>query len=116
VLNKGTAHTEEERTLFDVHGLLPSVVETLELIGAASALGNFSQDASDNNNDTSLLPPIESMRDIAIHIAIKVVLQAQQDRVAPEMSKKELRERIHKRFWISEYRNYKPAKKEISNQ
>ena len=30
VLNKGTAHTEEERTLFELHGLLPPVVETLE--------------------------------------------------------------------------------------
>ena len=86
------------------------------MIAAASALGNFSPDTSDNNNDTSLLPPIESMRQVAIHIAVKVGLQAQQDGVAPEMSEKELRERIQKRFWIPEYRNYKPAKKEISNQ
>src|SRR5919206_2615471 len=30
MLNKGTAFTEEERTEFDLHGLLPPVVETLE--------------------------------------------------------------------------------------
>src|SRR5918911_1624574 len=29
-LNKGTAFTEEERTEFDLHGLLPPVIETLE--------------------------------------------------------------------------------------
>src|ERR671925_428407 len=29
-LNKGTAFTEEERTEFNLHGLLPPVVETLE--------------------------------------------------------------------------------------
>jgi malate dehydrogenase (oxaloacetate-decarboxylating) len=30
VLNKGTAFTYEERIRFDLHGLLPPVIETLE--------------------------------------------------------------------------------------
>jgi malate dehydrogenase (oxaloacetate-decarboxylating) len=83
------------------------------MIAAASALGNF-QDAKGNNYsnaESSLLPPIESMRDVAIHIAIKVALQAQQDGVAPEMSEQQVSEQVQKRFWIPEYRNYKAAKK-----
>ena len=83
------------------------------MIAAASALGNF-QDAKSNNYsnaESPLLPPIESMRDVAIHIAIKVALQAQQDGVAPEMSEQQVSEQAQKRFWIPEYRNYKVAKK-----
>jgi malate dehydrogenase (oxaloacetate-decarboxylating) len=85
------------------------------MIAAASALGNF-QDAKGNNYSNAellllLLPPIESMRDVAIHIAIKVALQAQQDGVAPEMSEQQVSEQVQKRFWIPEYRNYKVAKK-----
>jgi malate dehydrogenase (oxaloacetate-decarboxylating) len=51
------------------------------------------------------------MRDVAIHIAIKVALQAQQDGVAPEMSEQKVSDQIQKKFWIPEYRNYKVAKK-----
>jgi malate dehydrogenase (oxaloacetate-decarboxylating) len=83
------------------------------MIAAASALGNF-QDARSNNYsnaESPLLPPIESMRDVAIHIAITVTLQAQQDGVAPEMSEQQVSEQVQKRFWIPEYRNYKVAKK-----
>jgi malate dehydrogenase (oxaloacetate-decarboxylating) len=84
------------------------------MIAAASALGNF-QDAKGNNYSNAelplLLPPIESMRDVAIHIAIKVALQAQQDGVAPEMNEQQVSEQVQKRFWIPEYRNYKAARK-----
>ena len=84
------------------------------MIAAASALGNF-QDAKGNNYSNAelllLLPPIESMRDVAIHIAIKVALQAQQDGIAPEMSEQQVSDQVQKRFWIPEYRNYKAAKK-----
>ena len=84
------------------------------MIAAASALGNF-QDAKGNNYSNAelllLLPPIESMRDVAIHIAIKVTLQAQQDGIAPEMSEQQVSDQVQKRFWIPEYRNYKAAKK-----
>ena len=85
------------------------------MIAAASDLGNF-QDAKGNNYSNAellllLLPPIESMRDVAIHIAIKVALQAQQDGVAPEMSEQQVSEQVQKRFWIPEYHNYKVAKK-----
>src|ERR671922_374315 len=86
------------------------------MIAAASALGNF-QDAKRSNDgdadadaESPLLPPIENMRDIAIHIAIKVALQAQQDGVAPEMSKQKVSDQVQKKFWIPEYHNYKVAK------
>jgi malate dehydrogenase (oxaloacetate-decarboxylating) len=83
------------------------------MIAAASALGNF-QDAKSNNYsnaESPLLPPIESMRDVAIHIAIKVALQAQENGVAPEMNEQQLSEQVQKKFWIPEYRNYKVARK-----
>jgi malate dehydrogenase (oxaloacetate-decarboxylating) len=84
------------------------------MIAAAEALGNISQDSA--NNATELLPPIENMRDVAIQIAVRVGLQAQQDGVAQIMSEQELRERVQQRFWIPQYRSYKLIKKEnISN-
>jgi malate dehydrogenase (oxaloacetate-decarboxylating) len=84
------------------------------MIAAASALGNFPRYES-NNNDDSLLPPIECMKDVALHIAEKVGLQAQQDHVAPEMNEQELRVLLQKRFWVPEYRNYKLVKKKMQN-
>jgi malate dehydrogenase (oxaloacetate-decarboxylating) len=87
------------------------------MIAAASSLGNF-QGAEGNNDrgdsESQLLPPIENMRDIAIHIATKVALQAQQDGVAPEMSEQKVSDQIQKKFWIPEYRNYKVSKKQVS--
>ena len=84
------------------------------MIAAAEALGNISQDSA--NTATELLPPIENMRDVAIQIAVRVGLQAQQDGVAQIMSEQELRERVQQRFWIPQYRSYKLIKKEnISN-
>ena len=84
------------------------------MIAAAEALGNISQDSA--NNATELLPPIENMRDVAIQIAVRVGLQAQQDRVAQIMSEQELRERVQQRFWIPQYLGYKLIRKEnISN-
>jgi malate dehydrogenase (oxaloacetate-decarboxylating) len=84
------------------------------MIAAAEALGNISQDSA--NNATELLPPIENMRDVAIQIAVRVGLQAQQDGVAQIMSEQELRERVQQRFWIPQYLSYKRIKKEnISN-
>jgi malate dehydrogenase (oxaloacetate-decarboxylating) len=83
------------------------------MIAAASALGNFQGAKGNNDGDAEslLLPPIESMRDIAIHIAIKVALQAQQNRVAPEMSEQKVLDQVKKKFWIPKYRNYKVAEK-----
>ena len=84
------------------------------MIAAAEALGNISQDSA--NNASELLPPIENMRDVAIQIAVRVGLQAQQDGVAQIMSEQELRERVQQRFWIPQYLNYKLIRKEnISN-
>jgi malate dehydrogenase (oxaloacetate-decarboxylating) len=84
------------------------------MIAAAEALGNISHDSA--NTATELLPPIENMRDVAIQIAVRVGLQAQQDRVAQIMSEQELRERVQQRFWIPQYLSYKLIRKEnISN-
>jgi malate dehydrogenase (oxaloacetate-decarboxylating) len=90
---------------------------------AASALSNF-QDARSNNNEdgdnddaeSPLLPPIENMRDIAIHIAIGVALQAQKDGVAPEMSEQQVSDQTQKMFWIPEYRKYKSQRSKFLNQ
>jgi malate dehydrogenase (oxaloacetate-decarboxylating) len=84
------------------------------LIAAAIALGNF-QGAKGNNDDgadaeSPLLPPIENMREVAIHIAIKVAHQAQEDGVAQEMSEQKVLDQIQKQFWIPEYRIYKASK------
>jgi malate dehydrogenase (oxaloacetate-decarboxylating) len=91
------------------------------IIAAAEALGNFGQKRYNANADdrvesevSPLLPPIESMRDVAMHIALKVGLQAQQDGVAPEMSEGELHEQMQKRFWIPEYRNYRPSHRKMT--
>jgi malate dehydrogenase (oxaloacetate-decarboxylating) len=86
------------------------------MVAAAEALGNISQDSADNTA-TELLPPIENMRDVAIQIAVRVGLQAQQDGVAQIMSEQELRERVQQKFWIPQYLSYKLVRKEenISN-
>ncbi len=83
------------------------------MVAAAEALGNFSLD--DVNVDAQLLPPIESMRDVAIQIADMVGLQAQQDGVAQVVSEQDLRERVRQRFWIPQYFDYKLLRKDISN-
>jgi malate dehydrogenase (oxaloacetate-decarboxylating) len=86
------------------------------MIAAASALGNF-QDAKGNKDDgaavaeSPLLPPIENMRDVAIHIATSVALQAQQDGIAPRMSEQKVFDQVQKNFWIPEYRNYKSRRR-----
>jgi malate dehydrogenase (oxaloacetate-decarboxylating) len=83
------------------------------MIAAAKALGNLSLD--DVNADTQLLPPIESMRDVAIQIAVMVGLQAQQDGVAQVVSEQDLRERVQQRFWIPQYLGYKLIRRDISD-
>lgn len=83
------------------------------MVAASKALGSI---ASDNvNTDTQLLPPIESMKDVAISIAVVAGLQAQQDGVAQTKSEEELRRQVQQRFWIPKYRDYKSIKKDISN-
>ena len=59
-------------------------------------LVTFSLDMVDS--DVVLLPPIESMKGVTIHIAVKVGLQAQKDGVAQEMSEQELYERVQKKI------------------
>ena len=85
------------------------------MVAAAEALGNFYPDNVDTDAE-QLLPPIESMRDVAIQIAIMVGLQAQQDGVTPVMSEEELRARVQQRFWIPQYHNYKRIRKNIPSQ
>ncbi|MDE1816640.1 MAG: NAD-dependent malic enzyme, partial [Thaumarchaeota archaeon] len=88
---------------------------TDKMMGAAArALGSFSPDMVDS--DAPLLPPIESMRDVAIHVAVKVGLQAQKDGIAQETSEEELYRQIQERFWTPEYRNYKFISKDVSNE
>ncbi len=65
-------------------------------------LVTFSLDMVDS--DVVLLPPIESMKDVTIHIAVRVGLQAQKDGVVQEMSEQELYEQVQKDF---EFQNIK---------
>jgi malate dehydrogenase (oxaloacetate-decarboxylating) len=51
------------------------------------------------------------MTDVAIHIAIKVALRAQQDGVAPRMSEQKVSDQVQERFWNPEYRNYEVEEK-----
>lgn len=89
------------------------------MIAAANALGNY-QDAKTNDNNSaaerSLLPPIEEMRDVAIQIAIKVALQAQEDGVAPKMNEQKVSEEVQRRFWHPEYHNYILSKSKALDQ
>jgi malate dehydrogenase (oxaloacetate-decarboxylating) len=84
------------------------------MVAAAEALGNISQDSADKTA-TELLPPIENMRDVAIQIAVRVGLQAQQDGVAQIMSEQELRERVQQKFWIPQYLSYKLVRRGEEN-
>lgn len=90
------------------------------MISAASALGNFQEAnrANDDGNDveSQLLPPIERLKDVAIHIAKSVALRAQKDGFAPQMSEQELSDQIQKILWIPEYRNYSSQRGKVSNQ
>jgi malate dehydrogenase (oxaloacetate-decarboxylating) len=85
------------------------------MVAAAEALGNISQDSA-NNTATELLPPIDNMRDVAIQIAVKVGLQAQQDGVAQIMSEQDLRKRVQQRFWIPQYLSYQLIRKGSSSK
>jgi malate dehydrogenase (oxaloacetate-decarboxylating) len=82
------------------------------MVAAAEALGNFSEP---ENNDDYLLPSIESMKEVAIQVAVAVGLQAQQDRVARTISEKALRERVQERFWSPRYVEYKSMRMDNSN-
>jgi malate dehydrogenase (oxaloacetate-decarboxylating) len=89
------------------------------LIMAARALSDFQEGKAYNDGSEDgtpfLLPPIEKMKEVAIYIAIKAALQAQQDGIAPQMSEQKVSDRVQKRFWIPQYRNYyKVAKMEKS--
>jgi malate dehydrogenase (oxaloacetate-decarboxylating) len=83
------------------------------MVAAAEALGNFSEREITGEQ---LLPPIESMKDVAIQIAVAVGLQAHRDKVARTMSEKELHERVRKRFWIPKYVEYKRMRTDISDR
>ena len=84
------------------------------MVAAALALGNFSLDLDDP--DAPLLPPIEYMRDVAVHVAVKVGLQAQKDGMAQKTSEQELYERVRKTFWTPEYCSYESIRKDMSDE
>ncbi|HKY55907.1 MAG TPA: NAD-dependent malic enzyme, partial [Anaerolineales bacterium] len=83
------------------------------MVGAAEALGNFSPHSE--TTDEQLLPPIASMKDVAIQIAVAVGLQAHRDGVASALTQQELTERVRQRFWIPQYLDYRRTGKKISN-
>jgi malate dehydrogenase (oxaloacetate-decarboxylating) len=83
------------------------------MVAAAEALGNFSPRSE--TSDEQLLPPIGSMKDVAIQIAVAVGLQAHRDGVAPALTQQDLSERVIQSFWIPRYLDYRRTGKKVSN-
>jgi malate dehydrogenase (oxaloacetate-decarboxylating) len=76
------------------------VTDTM-VLAAARALGERSPALADPS--ASLLPRLAQLREVAVHIATAVGLQAQRDGVAPKTSEAELRERIAATQWTPAY-------------
>jgi malate dehydrogenase (oxaloacetate-decarboxylating) len=83
------------------------------MVAAAEALGSFFPQSE--TSDEQLLPPIGSMKDVAIQIAVAVGLQAHRDGVAPALTQQDLSERVRQSFWIPQYLDYRRTGKQVSN-
>jgi malate dehydrogenase (oxaloacetate-decarboxylating) len=71
------------------------------MLAAARTLAESSPALKDSS--ASLLPALRDIRRVAAEIATAVGLQAQQDGVAPKVSRDELRQRVHAMQWFPTY-------------
>jgi malate dehydrogenase (oxaloacetate-decarboxylating) len=70
-------------------------------LAAAEALSGLSPALKAEG--ASLFPMADQIRDVALHLATAVGLQAQKDNVAPKTTPEELKLNIDDNFWIPEY-------------
>lgn len=77
------------------------------LLAAARALGACSPALRDPT--APILPRLEDVREVAVEVAVAMALQAQRDGVAAPLGEDVIRQRIHQRFWMPEYPDYRPA-------
>jgi malate dehydrogenase (oxaloacetate-decarboxylating) len=71
------------------------------LLAAARALGECAPARTDPA--APLLPPLEKIYDVSIHIAMAVAAEAQRSGVAPKANEDQLRRQIIERFWAPRY-------------
>jgi malate dehydrogenase (oxaloacetate-decarboxylating) len=73
------------------------------MLVAARALGDFSP----AEREAGLLPPLESIRDVAMRIAVAVAMEAQRSGLATKTSVDRLQRKATQRFWTPAYPAYK---------
>lgn len=79
------------------------VTDTMVL---ASARALAEKSPALNDPSASLLPALADLRNVAIHIATAMGLQAQRDGVAPKTSEEELRRRVADEQWMPAYPSF----------
>ena len=114
LLNKGSAFTEEERTSFHLHGLLPPHVGTLDEQSdrRLKALRKFETNLERcllllSDSGASLLPPVSELRSVAMTIAAAVAMQAREEGLCAPFEDAALPALIAAKMWEPVYRPYR---------
>jgi hypothetical protein len=114
LLNKGSAFTEEKRTSFHLHGLLPPHVGTLDEQSdrRLKALRKFETNLERyllllSDSGASLLPPVSELRSVAMTIAAAVAMQAREEGLCAPFEDAALPALIAAKMWEPVYRPYR---------
>ncbi|WP_444917552.1 NAD-dependent malic enzyme [Microbulbifer sp. JMSA003] len=75
------------------------------LMAASNALAEQAPVVKDGEG--ALLPHLNDIRDVSMHIARAVAAQAQLDGVAPKVSREHLERLLERNFWRADYRSYR---------